>query len=122
MGTQGRLWSLHSTHGWNSHSLPLDQFHIVFRAGIILIGAQGTPEVGPELAMAGKHGGYYLPVHKIEEKDEQRGQDYVPYREGMEFLGRPGAPWMRGVGHLFCSIKMRKVSGLVRTASASRLK
>lgn len=61
MGIQGRLWSLHGTRGKDSHSLPLHQFHVVFGAGIVLIRAQGTPEVGPELAMAGKHGGDYLP-------------------------------------------------------------
>lgn len=62
-------WDLHSTRGWDSHSLPLHQFHIVFRAGIVLIGAQGTPEVGPELAMAGKHGSDYLPMEKTQVKD-----------------------------------------------------
>lgn len=46
----------------DSHSLPLHQFHIVFGAGVVLIGAQGAPEVGPELAMAGKHRSDHLPT------------------------------------------------------------
>lgn len=60
---EGPAWHC-TVRGWDSHSLPLHQFHVVFGAGVVLIGAQGTPEVGPELAMAGKHGSYYLPMEK----------------------------------------------------------
>lgn len=49
-------------------------------------------------------------------------QDYAPPRGRVRLLGSSGAPCMGGVGHLFCSIRIRRVSGFVRTASASRLK
>lgn len=120
--TQGRAPHPHGTHGWDSHSLPLYQFHVVFGAGIVLIGAQGPPEVGPELTMARKHGSYYLPVNETPVRRGLHPNGPRP-TQGRAEAPRPfWGPCIGAVGHLFCSIKIRKVSGFVRTASASRLK
>lgn len=46
-------WGMGAVFQKDSHSLPLHQLHIVFRPSVVLIGAQGPPEVGPQLPVAG---------------------------------------------------------------------
>lgn len=36
----------------NLHALPLHNVHIVLRAGVVAVQAQGSPEVGPQLAVS----------------------------------------------------------------------
>lgn len=36
----------------NPHALPLHNVHVVLRAGVVAVQAQGSPEVGPQLAVA----------------------------------------------------------------------
>lgn len=50
----------------NLHTFPLHDVDIVFRAGIIAIWAQGSPEVGPQLAMSSDKGTNYFSVGKRE--------------------------------------------------------
>lgn len=48
------------------HSFSLHNVDIIFRASIITIQAQGSPEVGPQLAMASDKGTNYFSVGKQE--------------------------------------------------------
>lgn len=48
----------------DSHSLPLHQLHVVLGACIVFVRAQGSPEVGPQLPVAGQHGCYDLPMNR----------------------------------------------------------
>lgn len=44
----------------NLHAFPLHDVDVVFRAGVVAIRAQGSPEVGPELAVSRDKGTNYF--------------------------------------------------------------
>lgn len=50
----------------NSHTFPLHDVDIIFRAGIIAVRAQGSPEVGPQFSMSSDKGTNYFSVGKRE--------------------------------------------------------
>lgn len=50
----------------NLHAFPLHNVDIVFRSGIIAVRAQGSPEVGPQLAMSSDKGTNYFSAGKQE--------------------------------------------------------
>lgn len=51
---------------FNLHTFPLHDVDIIFRAGIIAVWAQGSPEVGPQFAMSSDKGTNYFPAEKRE--------------------------------------------------------
>lgn len=54
----------------NLHTFPLHNVDIIFRAGVIAVRAQGSPEVGPQLAMSSDKGTNYFSVGKRETESD----------------------------------------------------
>lgn len=55
-----------SLHACDLHAFSLHDVDIIFRASIITVQAQGSPEVGPQLAMTSDKGSNYFSVRKQE--------------------------------------------------------
>lgn len=54
----------------NSHTFPLHDVDIIFRAGIIAVRAQASPEVGPQFSMPSDKGTNYFSVGKRETESD----------------------------------------------------
>lgn len=53
------------------HTFPLHNVDIIFRASVVTVQTQGSPEVGPQLAVTSDKGANYFSVAKAEGRVER---------------------------------------------------